>query len=488
MSTFDDRELRRKLIAGTKWAAGLRFLTQVTTWLVTIFVVRYLTPDDYGLNAMLEVPIELFMLFSAIGIDMALIQKKQNSDAELAEAFGLLLLVNGVFFLALLLIAPLVAAYFREPRLELLIQVTSVVFLISPFRTIPNALLDRELAFELKSKVEFAAMVIASFLSLALAIAGAGVWALVAAVLVSAVLRAVFLALLRPWVIRPHFRFASIGGLVRYGGIITLSGAMWVIATKSVYVIAGPTIGGEALGLLAVAGEFAMLPLSKIMPIVQQALYPAFALIQGQPTLAKSYLLKSIELTALLIFPLSIGMVCVAERFVPVLFGDHWTPMVLPLMLWASVTPIRMICNLYVPALNGCGHARQVLLINCALFVMLVSGALYARDHGLIGLALLWVVVTPLYLLVTLYLSRKAFPVSVSELLRAVWPASLAVCAMVVAIMAFEAFIPGATTLLRLVLDVLLGALVYGGVLLLAFPQRVAVIRQQLFGQRGNAA
>jgi hypothetical protein len=129
-----------------------------------------------------------------------------------------------------------------------------------------------------------------------------------------------------------------------------------------------------------------------------------------------------------------------------------------------------------------------VLLINSALFVMLVAGAFYARDHGLIGLALLWVVVTPLYLLVTLYLSRKAFPVSLSELLRAVWPASLAVCAMVVAIVAFETFMPGATTLLRLVLDVLLGALVYGSVLLLAFPQRVAVIRQQLFGQRGSAA
>lgn len=482
MSTFDDRELRRKLISGTKWAAGLRFLTQMTTWIVTIFVVRYLTPDDYGLNAMLEVPIELFMLFSAIGIDMALIQKKQHNDDQLAEAFGLLLLVNGLFFIALIAGAPLVAAYFKEPRLTLLIQVTAVVFLISPFRTIPNALLDRELAFELKSKAEFAAMVIASLMSLVLAIMGAGVWALVVAVLASAVLRAVFLAWLRPWLIRPRFSFRSIGGLVRYGGMITLSGATLVIATKSVYAIAGPTIGGEALGYLAVAGEFAMLPLSKIMPIVQQALYPAFALIQNQPTLAKSYLLKSIELTALLIFPIAIGMVCVAPRFVPVLFGEHWLPMVLPLMLWASVTPIRMICNLYVPALNGCGHAHLVLLINALLLVMLVVGSFIARDHGLIGLALLWVVVTPLYLLLTLWLGRNAFPVTLMEILRAIWPAGLSTTLMAAAVMAFEQFVPGGTTLLRLCIDVLLGAIVYCGAMWLAFPARVAAIRTQLLG------
>ena len=481
MSSFDEGELRRKLISGTKWAACLRLLTQLISWLITIFVVRYLSADDYGLNAMLEVPIELFMLFSTIGIDMALVRGKESTDEELAQAFGMLLLVNGLFFVLMLVSAGHVADYFNEPRLELLIQVTSVVFLISPFRTIPNALLDRELAFKLKSQAEFAATIIASLLCFLLAFFGAGVWALVSAVLATACLRAIFLACLRPWIIRPKFRFSAVGGMVRYGGVITLSGVVLLIAGKSVHVIAGPVIGVEALGYFAVAGQFAMLPLSKIMPIVQQSLYPAFAKIEASPALAKSYLLKSIELTALLVFPVAIGMSCVAHRFVPVIFGEHWLPMVLPLTLWALVTPLRMISNLYVPALNGLGQARQVLLINLVLLVLLAGGAFYGRDHGIMGLVLLWMLVNPVYLLLTLFMSRRVLPVGAGELGRAVMPATVASVLMALALSAAEWLVPGASSAWRLFGDVAGGAMVYALVLLLGFPACMAAIRRNLF-------
>ncbi len=480
MGTLDENELRRKLISGTKWSATLRLLTQLISWLVTIFVVRYLTADDYGLNAMLEVPIELFMLFSTIGIDMALVRGKAHSDAQLAEAFGLLLLVNGLFFIVMLVGAPYLAAYFNEPRLTLLLQVTSVVFLISPFRTIPNALLDRELAFKLKSQAEFAATIIASLLCFALAVLGAGVWALVSAVLATAILRALFLAWLKPWMIRPSFRFASVSSMVRYGGVMTLSGVVLLVAGKSIHLIAGPTIGVEALGYFAVAGQFAMLPLSKIMPIVQQSLYPAFARIQDSPGLAKTYLLKSIELTALLIFPVAIGMSCVAPRFVPVIFGEHWLPMVVPLMLWAAVTPIRMVSNLYVPALNGLGEARQVLIINCVVCVLLAGGAFHARDSGVIGLVVLWMIVNPIYLALTLLLSRHVLPVGMLELLRALMPAGVATLLMAAVIFLTEYLVPGTATLSRLAVDVALGGVVYAGTLFLLFPACMASIRKNL--------
>lgn len=480
MTTLDEEDLRRKLISGTKWAASLRLLSQLISWLVTIFVVRYLSADDYGLNAMLEVPIELFMLFSTIGIDMALVRGKASSDKELAEAFGLLLVVNGLFFLLMLGVSGYLANYFNEPRLALLIQVTSVVFLISPFRTIPNALLDRELAFKLKSQAECIATIIASLLCFVLAFLGAGVWALVSAVLATAILRALFLAYLRPWMIRPRFRFTAVGSMVRYGGVITLGGVVLLVAGKSVHVIAGPVIGVEALGYFAVAGQFAMLPLSKIMPIMQQSLYPAFAKIEGSPALAKTYLLKSIELTALLVFPLAIGMSCVAHRFVPVLFGEQWLPMATPLALWAAITPVRMISNLYVPALNGLGQARQILIINGILLILLGGGAFYARDYGVIGLVLLWVVVNPVYLFLTLFLSRQVLPVGLGALMKAIMPAGVPSLAMAAILFLLEWLFPGESTAVRLAADIALGAVVYVSVLFLFFPSCTTVIRKHL--------
>ena len=59
-----EAQIRKKLISGTKWAVAVRIATQAFSWVVTLIMVRLLLPVDYGLNAMIEVPIELLMLVS----------------------------------------------------------------------------------------------------------------------------------------------------------------------------------------------------------------------------------------------------------------------------------------------------------------------------------------------------------------------------------------------------------------------------------------
>lgn len=476
----EDAELRHKLISGAKWATALRILTQLISWLVTIVVVRYLTPDDYGLNAMLEVPIELLMLFSTIGLDMALIQKQRQSDEELAASFGMLLLVNGIFFAVLLAGAGLIAQYFNEPRLANLIRVTALVFVLAPFRTVPNALLDRDLAFKLKSQVELAAAVISALLSLVLAVAGAGVWALVGAVLANAGLRAALLMILRPWFIRPTLQFARVGKLLRYGGVITASGAILVMAGKGVQVIAGPTLGVEALGLYAVAVQFAMLPLSRVMPVVQQTLYPAFARVHDRQELACAYFLKGIELSALVIYPMSIGLACVADAFVATFFGAKWLPVVLPLTLISLVVPFRMVTNVYAPALNAMGHARRVLATNIAMFLLLICGTPLAMRYGIVGLACLWVAVNPLVMLLTVILGRSALPLAATDFMRALGPALSASALMALALSGWRLAHAPAASIPGLVAEVGAGAAIYVGALMLFFPTRLRALRDAL--------
>ena len=147
MPVEDEAKLRKQLVSGAKWAAGVRLASQIFTWSVTLIMVRLLTPQDYGLNAMLEVPIELLFLFSTLGLDSAIIRFGKRDPTELSSTFGLLLSVNGVLFLALVLSADLIAEYFKEPRLALLVQVSALSFVLAPFRTIPNALLDMALEF-----------------------------------------------------------------------------------------------------------------------------------------------------------------------------------------------------------------------------------------------------------------------------------------------------------------------------------------------------
>src|ERR1700712_5392520 len=136
-------EIIDKVLAGARWAAILRLVGQAISWLSTIVVVRFISPEDYGLNAMLEAPLELMMMLSAFGLNLALVRSKNIEQDELRSVFGWLLVINGLLFLAYFFGGALIAIYFDEPRLELLAKVLAFVFLLAPFRVIPNALLDR---------------------------------------------------------------------------------------------------------------------------------------------------------------------------------------------------------------------------------------------------------------------------------------------------------------------------------------------------------
>jgi O-antigen/teichoic acid export membrane protein len=425
-------------------------------------MVRLLTPHDYGLNAMIEVPIELLMIFSTMGIDAAIIRYGQRNTAQLSAAFGFLLLINGIFFLALLLSAEQIAAYFNEPRLVGLVQATAVVFVLAPFRTIPNALLDMALEFKLKSQVELSAAIIASVVSLVLAVFGAGVWALVAAILLNAVVRAALLAYLRPWVLRPTLRLAPIRDLLQYGMVIIAGGAIAVVGGKMVNMLAGPILGTETLGFFAVASVFALLPMSKVMPIMQQTMFPAFAKLRDQPGELKVYILKSLELTSLVIFPLTIGMAVVADQLVPIIFGQKWLPITLPLAVLAAMSPLRLISQIFNGPLIATGNAKQILKMQILNAIILATGVVPATSYGLIGLVYLVGLSVAVQSIWSVVIGYKFFEINIQNIISSIGGSVLSTIIMVAVLLVVgNIFVHDTQTVVRLVASIVIGAIGY---------------------------
>jgi len=84
----DHSELVNKILTGARWATVLRLGAQVFSWVSTIIVVRFISPEDYGLNSMLSSPLVLMMLLSTLGLEAALVQAKNISRDELQSTFG----------------------------------------------------------------------------------------------------------------------------------------------------------------------------------------------------------------------------------------------------------------------------------------------------------------------------------------------------------------------------------------------------------------
>lgn len=478
---LEEAAFRSKLISGVKWAALVRIASQTFNWIVTLAMVRLLTPHDYGLNAMIEGPIELLFLFSTLGIDAAIIRFGSRDQRQLASAFGYLLLINIIFFVILFSSAKSIAEYFNEPQLTLLIQVASVIFVLAPFRTIPNALLDMELNFKLKSQVEFAASIISSITALTLAFLGAGIWALVSVMIVSAVVKVMLLAFYRPWIIIPSLYLRPIIDFVKYGFVIMAGGAIGVIAGRALTILTGPLIGTEVLGFFAVATVFSMLPMNKVMPIVQQAMFPAIAQLRTEPELMKKYLMKSLELTAYIIFPMAIGTACLSTEIVMVLFGEKWFAMSLPLTILAALSPIRLVNQIFHAPLNAHGYAKVVAGIQFISLFILAGGAIYVANFGIMGLVWLTALSVVISTIASVLISQRIFKIKFAEIFNAIKPALTGSLVMILFLLTTISQIDTRNSVLYLIANILTGVAVYLISVVWIFKSRIRLIQNAFF-------
>jgi O-antigen/teichoic acid export membrane protein len=112
------------------WATATRFLAQLVTWAMTLATVRFLSPRDYGLMAVTTMITSFVSALSTVGLTDAVVQSRRIKDDDLQSIFGLVLLINAACTGLVYALAYPIAAFYQQPRLVPLLQVTSLLFLI----------------------------------------------------------------------------------------------------------------------------------------------------------------------------------------------------------------------------------------------------------------------------------------------------------------------------------------------------------------------
>src|SRR5262249_1341511 len=86
-----DNGPRPALLNALYWVAGGRFVGQLISWLITIWVIRILTPNDYALMAMAGVFIGACALVDELGLGSMITRAKELDETSLRKAFGIVL-------------------------------------------------------------------------------------------------------------------------------------------------------------------------------------------------------------------------------------------------------------------------------------------------------------------------------------------------------------------------------------------------------------
>ena len=426
--------IRTEVLKALRWSAAGRLAGQLGSWIATIYVIRILNPADYGLMGMASILIGLAALLNELGVIPALIQSRHLDERLTRQLFGFVIVSTALMFCLLFLTAPLLSAFFGEPRLTPVTRVLALIMVIGGASAVPGALLERDLQFKGVSLVEFSSMILGSGATLALALHGFGVWSLVMGNLAAATAKTIgILAVSRFWLV-PIFQVRGLRAMFIFGANITGQRILWYVNSSADVLLVGKLLGDQALGVYSVAFQLATLPVSKMFGIVNRVAFPAYARIQDDKSRAKDYFVTSVRLAWLVFCPVLWGMSSVAREFVQVFMGPNWDDAIPVLVLVPLIVPFRVISLLMAPLTDGLGRP-DIGLRNLATFTLLIPVAvLIGTSWGLTGVCIGLIGASALALVVNLRRSLGLLELSAGTLFSAVFPTVVSGVAMYAAV------------------------------------------------------
>ena len=179
-----------------------------------IALMRLLTPEDFGVMAMVIVFTGLATILSSLGFAMAIVQAPEASPELLDTAFWSVLAISALVAGLLVLAAPAIASYYREPTLAGFTVWMALHPLATNLNVVPRSILRRQMRFGAASAAEVAGLVIGSGGAVILAFRGAGAFSLVFQLVVSLVVTALVGTAIVGWY--PRFRWSRASAEYRW--------------------------------------------------------------------------------------------------------------------------------------------------------------------------------------------------------------------------------------------------------------------------------
>jgi len=368
---------------------ALQWVTRGLSVVTKVVLARFLLPDDFGTFALAVGLIGFMATFGNFGLDYAVVQKGPKAGpADYDVAMSLRLAISAVLFGVTFVIAFPWASIFQNPGVTVTTQVLAFIYLATPWSFVPSTRLTAELRYRALAIPNLLGQVVSFCLSIALALMGLGIWALVIPLVLSQIAVSIAFGFIHPWKFRISFRWATARPLLSFARHLVAVSVLGFLITNIDNFTIGYLMGSAALGFYAVAYGFGFLPVSLFSSPASSALFPTLVKIQGdQDRLRKGYL-ESFGYLAALAIPAGVGLAVVAPEAVHVFLGSLWQPVALPLVVLSFYGLARAIEEFSSSLFSAVGTPKKIAQLN---FLILLGSIplLYPLTvwYGILGTA-----------------------------------------------------------------------------------------------------
>ncbi len=434
----------------------------------TLVLARMLLPADFGLVAMAMILVAALNMLVAFGFDVSLISNRDAGRDEFDTAWTFTVLFSTGCAALMALLAIPAAGFYNEPRLEVVIYVLAITFVVQGAANIGPVIFRREMRFDQEFKFLISKRISTVVVTIPLALYLQNYWALVIGQFSGTVLSTIMSYTISDY--RPRFSLKAKVALFHSSKWMVLNNLVFFINQNAAQFCIGRISGSQTLGVYTIASEISLMPTTELIAPINRAAFPGYALAAKDIDVLRTSFLKVISSIALFAIPAGLGILAVADLMVPAVLGWQWldaVPVIQVLAVYGVIQALQTNIGYIYLAL---GNLRMITYIAAAqavlLLILLIPSVYY---WGVRGAALASLATIVLMIPVNQSLIARCLKLSSTEFLKRLVHPLIAGLLMAGAIILLKQTfdLPRVTFyyLMAMLGCVAVGALVYGSVI-----------------------
>lgn len=470
-------KLEHRVVSGVAWSFSEKLLSMVVQMAVSIIVARQLAPADFGVMAILTFFTSVALTIVDSGFSQTLIRKESPTDGEYRSVLGFNVAMSAILYVVLVALAYPLARFYEQP---VILDIAPVLFLVLPINSlcvVQTVMFTREFRFALLSKIVFASSLISGIVAVVMALAGCGIWSLVAQRLLMMGIKAAAFWSIRRWRSTERFSMALLRSMAPFSLRLLATDLISAVYNNVAQLFIGKIYSAHSLGFYSQAQKLKDLPVTSTVQAVQGVTYPALAKIVDTDEKFSAGYLRIINLLSFVVFPVMLGMVAIAPEMFMLLLGEKWMPTVPYFEILALSGIFYPLAIVSYNIIKVKSDGRVILRLEVVKRVIMTAMLAITIPLGIEAVAWGMTAMAAVDFIINLAAAMRYVNIGIAPILRALIPQFVVAAIMFMVLHLVNPYLLVLGCGAHLLADVAIGAVVY---LALATTLRLRALRECL--------
>ncbi len=351
----------------------------IISLLVNVILSRILTPEDYGVVAVVTVFTTFFVSLSDVGMGTAIIQMKDLTKDDINSIFSFSVYYSVSLTLLFSLLAIPIANFYNSKDYLSICLLLSISLFFDAMNTIPNGILNRNKEFKKIALRTVIVYMISAVIAIILAFCGFRFYALVFQNIISSI--AIFL-----WnyiYTKPSFAYKinkiSINKIKSYSFYQFSFNILVYFSRNLDNLLIGKFFGSAELGYYNKAYTLMLYPINNITNVISPVLHPILSDYQKEKEIIYNTFIKIIKILFIIGIIISVLCFLAADEIIILAFGRQWKNSIYCFKALSIAIMFQMVNGTTGAIYQALNNTKQLFingLINSIITIIFIMGGI----------------------------------------------------------------------------------------------------------------